>query len=208
MRCCVLLRSKAKKRSTQKLVRAAVAVSLTHSYPLSGMCTLYSLLCGFGFMLSSSILVSLQSTLLAYPRAPLSSRRLCMSKRCQPEVRGPSCPFESISRRPGGGGAQDHSATSLNAQRHQRHQRGRAPQRSQRPLLIGVSASRFWSAGSGVGRNCLAYTASLRENWALPDGGMGEQCILRENAIPKYRQYGEFFREIEEYACASVFCET
>ncbi|KAK1505621.1 hypothetical protein CABS01_01089 [Colletotrichum abscissum] len=177
------------------------------------MCTSHPLLYGFGFVLDSSILVSLQSTILAYlvrPPVPPSSRGLCMSKRCQPEVRGPSCPFESISRRPGGGGG------------------GRKTTRRPAPTLNGINGTN----GDGT---TTEPTATPNWRFCVPFlvGGIRgrEEFVWRiqplyvrigpfpaevwaNNAYhgrtrqPKYSQYGEFFRDIEEYAYASVLCET
>lgn len=151
--CFAAVESK-KEEGTQKLVRAAVIVSL---FPLH----VHFLSSTLRLRIHARFLHPCQPTkyLTCLPRAsprapPPSSRGLCMSKRCQPEVRGPSRPFESISRRPGGG----KSARPL----------GDQPQRSTAPNGTNgdgttteptatpnwrVSASRFWSAGSGVGRN-------------------------------------------------------
>ncbi|KAK1654974.1 hypothetical protein BDP81DRAFT_92059 [Colletotrichum phormii] len=151
------------------------------------MCTLYPLPCGFGFMLNSSILVSLRSTL---PRAPppLSSRRLCMSKKCQPEVRGPSCPFESISRRPGGArplGDQP-NAERLTAPT------ATAPQRSQRPLLIGVLACPFLVGGIRGREEFVWLIEAVNVRIGPSRRRYGRTMHTLGERDTKYRQYGEF----------------
>ncbi|KAK1711663.1 hypothetical protein BDP67DRAFT_63286 [Colletotrichum lupini] len=176
------------------------------------MCTSHPLLYGFGFMLDSSILASLQSTILAYlvrpPCPPLPEGCVCqkgVSLKFGVQV-ARSNPYPGVPEGGGGGGArplgdQPQRSTASTAPT------GTAPQRSQRPLLIGVSASRFGRRDPGSGGICLAYTASLRENWAPMEVWVNNAYHGRTRQ-PKYSQYGEFFRDIEEYAHASVLCET
>ncbi|KAK1529565.1 hypothetical protein CPAR01_11877, partial [Colletotrichum paranaense] len=142
------------------------------------------------------------------PRAPLFPRAVYV-KRCQPEVRGPSCPFESISRRPGGGG-------------------GRKTTRRPAPTLNGINGTN----GDGTTTEPTA-TPNWRVCVPFLVGGIRgrEEFVWRiqplyvrigpfpaevwaNNAYhgttrqPKYSQYREFFRDIEEYAYDSVLCET
>ncbi|KAK1723852.1 uncharacterized protein BDZ83DRAFT_370893 [Colletotrichum acutatum] len=166
-------------------------------------------LAGFGFTLNSSILVSLQSTLLAYlVRPPPSCRGLCMSKRCQPEVRGPSCPFESISRRPGGGGRKTtrrpastlYGTNGTNGDGTTTEPTATPDWRVCVPFLVGGIRGREES----VWRIQPVYVRI----GPFPTEVWANSAYYRRTRQPKYRPYGEFFRHIEEYAYASVLYET